>query len=59
MCSDGKYDCIIPLTKEGPVHDVQWDPTGKGFIVMAGTMPCHSTVSHLWNRIVCEVELAL
>ncbi|TMW66739.1 hypothetical protein Poli38472_014051 [Pythium oligandrum] len=42
--SDGQYDCIVPLTKEGQVHDVQWDPTGRGFVVLAGAMPCHATL---------------
>ncbi|TYZ63585.1 hypothetical protein PybrP1_010879 [[Pythium] brassicae (nom. inval.)] len=42
--SDGQYDCIVPLTKEGPIHDVQWDPTGRGFVVLAGTMPCNATL---------------
>lgn len=42
--SDGAYDCIVPLTKEGPIHDVQWDPTGRGFVVLAGAMPCNATL---------------
>ncbi|RLN97710.1 hypothetical protein BBJ28_00007800 [Nothophytophthora sp. Chile5] len=42
--SDGEYDCIVPLTKEGAVHDVAWDPTGRGFVVIAGAMPAHSTL---------------
>jgi translation initiation factor 2A len=44
MQSDGQYDCIVPLTKEGSVHDVQWDPTGRGFVVLAGAMPCNATL---------------
>lgn len=42
--SDGQYDCIVPLTKEGPIHDVQWDPTGRGFVVLAGAMPANATL---------------
>ncbi|KAI9916732.1 hypothetical protein PsorP6_016965 [Peronosclerospora sorghi] len=42
--SDGEYDCIVPLTKEGTVHDVAWDPTGRGFIVIAGAMPANATL---------------
>ncbi|CEG42641.1 eukaryotic translation initiation factor 2a [Plasmopara halstedii] len=42
--SDGEYDCIVPLTKEGTVHDVAWDPTGRGFVVIAGAMPAHATL---------------
>uniref|UniRef100_M4BHQ5 Eukaryotic translation initiation factor 2A n=1 Tax=Hyaloperonospora arabidopsidis (strain Emoy2) TaxID=559515 RepID=M4BHQ5_HYAAE len=42
--SDGEYDCIVPLTKDGTVHDVAWDPTGRGFVVIAGAMPAHATL---------------
>jgi translation initiation factor 2A len=50
--SDGQYDCIVPLTKEGQVHDVQWDPTGRGFIVLAGLMPCNAT---LYDNKACPI----
>ncbi|DAZ99880.1 TPA: hypothetical protein N0F65_008623 [Lagenidium giganteum] len=52
MQSDGQYDCIVPLTKEGQVHDVQWDPTGRGFVVLAGAMPCNAT---LYDNKACPV----
>ncbi|KAF4038666.1 Eukaryotic translation initiation factor eIF2A [Phytophthora infestans] len=42
--SDGEYDCIVPLTKAGTVHDVAWDPTGRGFVVIAGAMPANATL---------------
>ncbi|CAI5722444.1 unnamed protein product [Hyaloperonospora brassicae] len=42
--SDGEYDCIVPLTKEGTVHDVAWDPTGRGFVVITGAMPANATL---------------
>ncbi|CAI5727662.1 unnamed protein product [Hyaloperonospora brassicae] len=42
--SDGEYDCIVLLTKEGTVHDVAWDPTGRGFVVIAGAMPANATL---------------
>ncbi|ETW05210.1 hypothetical protein H310_04198 [Aphanomyces invadans] len=50
--SDGQYDCSIPLTKEGTVHDVQWDPTSKGFVVIAGSMPSNAT---LYDNKACPV----
>ncbi|KAF0700205.1 Aste57867_9259 [Aphanomyces stellatus] len=50
--SDGQYDCSIPLTKEGTVHDVQWDPTSKGFVVIAGAMPSNAT---LYDNKACPV----
>ncbi|OQR94137.1 eukaryotic translation initiation factor 2A [Thraustotheca clavata] len=42
--SDGQYDCSIPVTKQGPVHDVQWDPASRGFVVLAGSMPANATL---------------
>ncbi|EIE21931.1 eIF2A-domain-containing protein [Coccomyxa subellipsoidea C-169] len=43
LSADGKNDCIVQL-KEGPVHDVQWSPSGEHFITVAGFMPAKSTV---------------
>jgi len=35
----------VEQTKEGPVHDVAWQPTeGRTFVVAAGTMPCQCTL---------------
>ncbi|EFJ45878.1 eukaryotic translation initiation factor [Volvox carteri f. nagariensis] len=34
----------VPLPKEGPVHDVQWSPTGDYFITVAGFMPAKVTL---------------
>lgn len=42
--SDGLYDCIVPLTKEDTVNDVAWDPTGRGFVVIAGVIPAHAAL---------------
>jgi translation initiation factor 2A len=39
LASDGASDCLVPLAKEGPVHDVQWAPSGSHFVVVAGFMP--------------------
>ncbi|KDO26016.1 hypothetical protein SPRG_08669 [Saprolegnia parasitica CBS 223.65] len=50
--SDGQYDCSIPVTKQGPVHDVQWDPTSRGFVVLAGSMPANAT---LYDNQACPV----
>eukprot|EP00898_Chlorokybus_atmophyticus_P004044 jgi/Chlat1/4640/Chrsp3S05596 len=42
--SDGKNDCAVPLSKEGPIHDVQWSPSGKEFIAVYGFMPAKATL---------------
>lgn len=41
---DGSHDGLVPLRKEGPVHDVQWSYTGKEFAVVYGFMPAMATV---------------
>lgn len=38
LAADGSLDALVAL-KEGPVHDVQWSPTGTHFMVVAGFMP--------------------
>jgi len=40
----GNYDCKVPLDKEGPVHDVTWNPNSKEFAVVYGFMPPKATL---------------
>ena len=42
--SDGASDCLVPLPKEGPVHDVAWAPRGDCFVARAGFMPPRAVV---------------
>jgi translation initiation factor 2A len=37
-------DCLVPLPKDGPVHDVAWSPRGDSFVAVAGYMPARTTV---------------
>nr|AKM76417.1 eukaryotic translation initiation factor eIF2A family protein [Pelargonium incrassatum] len=41
---DGSHEGLVPLRKEGPVHDVQWSCTGSEFAVVYGFMPAKATV---------------
>ncbi|XP_024970949.1 eukaryotic translation initiation factor 2A [Cynara cardunculus var. scolymus] len=41
---DGTHDGLVPLRKEGPVHDVQWSYSGKEFAVVYGFMPAMATI---------------
>eukprot|EP00246_Nothoceros_aenigmaticus_P005244 TRINITY_DN17156_c0_g1_i1.p1 TRINITY_DN17156_c0_g1~~TRINITY_DN17156_c0_g1_i1.p1 ORF type:complete len:422 (+),score=58.21 TRINITY_DN17156_c0_g1_i1:138-1268(+) len=43
VTSDGSYEGAVPL-KDGPIHDVQWSPSGKEFVVVHGFMPSRSTL---------------
>jgi len=42
--ADGSIDQAVALPKEGPVHDVQWNPRGDYFITVAGFMPAKVTL---------------
>ncbi|CAA0836168.1 Eukaryotic translation initiation factor eIF2A family protein [Striga hermonthica] len=44
LTTDASYEGIVPLRKEGPVHDVQWSSAGKEFAVVYGFMPAMATI---------------
>ncbi|KAG0574792.1 hypothetical protein KC19_VG291800 [Ceratodon purpureus] len=44
LTSDGRHEGAVPLSKEGPIHDVQWSPNGKEFLVVYGFMPARATL---------------
>ncbi|KAK0537654.1 hypothetical protein OC834_000707 [Tilletia horrida] len=42
MSSRGDFDCRVGLDKEGPIHDFEWNPNGREFIVIYGFMPARA-----------------
>ncbi|KAJ8603638.1 hypothetical protein CTAYLR_007566 [Chrysophaeum taylorii] len=41
------FECLVPLPKEGPIADAQWEPSkGREFVVIAGAIP---PVAALYN----------
>eukprot|EP00252_Welwitschia_mirabilis_P021778 TRINITY_DN5689_c0_g1_i1.p1 TRINITY_DN5689_c0_g1~~TRINITY_DN5689_c0_g1_i1.p1 ORF type:complete len:384 (-),score=79.15 TRINITY_DN5689_c0_g1_i1:91-1242(-) len=44
LTTDGCHEGVVPLSKEGPVHDVQWSPSGCEFAVIYGFMPAKATL---------------
>jgi translation initiation factor 2A len=44
LAANGTNESKVDLPKEGPVHDVQWNPKGDSFVVVAGFMPAKSIV---------------
>lgn len=44
LTTDGVHEGLVPLRKEGPVHDVQWSHSGSEFAVVYGFMPARATV---------------
>ena len=39
LSSDGRFDCTVPLNREGPIHHVSWSPSCMEFAVVYGFMP--------------------
>lgn len=39
--------CAVPLTKDGPIHAVEWNPKGNEFAVIYGYMPAKATFFNL------------
>ncbi|OVA00079.1 Translation initiation factor [Macleaya cordata] len=44
LTTDGSHEGLVPLRKEGPVHDVRWSCSGSEFAVVYGFMPAKATV---------------
>lgn len=44
LTTDGAHEGLVPLRKEGPIHDVQWSYSGSEFAVVYGFMPAQATV---------------
>lgn len=44
LTTDGSHEGLVPLRKEGPVHDVQWSPSGLEFAVVYGFVPSRATI---------------
>ena len=44
ISSDGKNEGTVALSKDGPVHDIAWSPSGKEFVVVYGLMPSKATL---------------
>ncbi|KAF9604591.1 hypothetical protein IFM89_008035 [Coptis chinensis] len=44
LTTDGAHEGLVPLRKEGPVHDVRWSSTGSEFAVVYGFMPARATM---------------
>ncbi len=44
LSHDGTISAIVPQSKDGPIHDVKWAPSGERFVVAAGNMPSQTTL---------------
>jgi translation initiation factor 2A len=41
---NGKIDINIDLKRDGPIHDVNWSPDSRKFVVVHGFMPAQTTI---------------
>ncbi|KAI9502630.1 eukaryotic translation initiation factor eIF2A-domain-containing protein [Coemansia spiralis] len=44
MAAAGNFDCRVILDREGPIHDVAWNPVEKEFVVVYGYMPAKTAL---------------
>ncbi|KAI8321058.1 eIF2A-domain-containing protein, partial [Martensiomyces pterosporus] len=44
MAAAGNFDCRVVLDREGPIHDVAWNPVEKEFVVTYGFMPAKTAL---------------
>ena len=44
LAANGTLESRVQLPKEGPVHDVQWNPKGDSFVALAGYMPAKAII---------------
>ncbi|KAJ6433491.1 hypothetical protein OIU84_017227, partial [Salix udensis] len=44
LTTNGSHEGLVPLRKEGPIHDVQWSCSGSEFAVVYGFMPASATL---------------
>ncbi|KAJ5726422.1 uncharacterized protein N7483_007779 [Penicillium malachiteum] len=47
LSASGAFDSRIDLDKEGPIHDVSWNPNSKEFGVVYGYMPAKTTIFNM------------
>lgn len=58
MSSRGDFDCRVSLDKEGPIHDFEWSPNGREFVVVYGYMPSKATLFSFRVNVIAELGVA-
>lgn len=50
LMADGSFSCTVPFNNnKGPVHDAQWSPQGKDFMVLQGFQPARAILFNALN----------
>ena len=55
MTSRGEFDCRVALDKEGPIHDFEWSPNSREFIVIYGFMPAKVVLFSYKVNVIAEL----
>ncbi|KAE8231294.1 hypothetical protein CF326_g3693 [Tilletia indica] len=55
MSNRGDFDCRVGLDKEGPIHDFEWNPNGREFIVIYGFMPARAVLFSYRVNIIADL----
>ncbi|KAJ5469501.1 Eukaryotic translation initiation factor 2A [Penicillium diatomitis] len=50
LSASGAFDSRVDLDKEGPIHDVSWNPNSKEFGVVYGYMPAKTTIFNVRGK---------
>lgn len=55
LSTRGDFDCRVGLDKEGPIHDFEWSPNSREFIVLYGYMPAKAVVFSYRVNVIAEL----
>ena len=55
MTARGEFDCRVSLDKEGPIHDFEWSPNSREFIVIYGYMPAKVVLFSYKVNVIAEL----
>ena len=55
LSARGDFDCRVGLDKEGPIHDFEWNPNSREFIVIYGYMPAKAVVFSYRVNVIAEL----
>ncbi|WFD34957.1 hypothetical protein MCUN1_001803 [Malassezia cuniculi] len=55
LSSRGDFDCRVNLDKEGPIHDFEWNPNSREFIVIYGYMPAKAVLFSYRVNVIAEL----
>ncbi|KAJ1962355.1 hypothetical protein GGI12_002696 [Dipsacomyces acuminosporus] len=58
MAAAGNFDCRVVLDREGPIHDVAWNPVDKEFVVTYGFMPAKTALFNHRAEFVADFGIA-